>query len=156
MKKFLGEENIYDNPKTSFGVVVPVPFEFSTSYGKGASKGPQAIIDASEYVELYDEVLECEAFKHGILTAEYLEFKNDPQDVLRQIQQQVKNYICDNKFVVALGGEHSISQAVFAAHNEKYNDLSVLQLDAHTDLRDQYEGSKFSHASVMKRIWEMN
>ncbi|MBZ0243794.1 MAG: agmatinase [Bacteroidales bacterium] len=156
MKKFLGEENIYDDPDTSFGVVVPVPFEFSTSYGKGASKGPKAIIDASEYVELYDEILEMEAFKHGILTANYIEHKNDPQDVLRQIQQQVKNYINDNKFIVALGGEHSISSAVVAAHNEKYSDLSVLQLDAHADLRDQYEGSKYSHASVMKRIWELN
>ena len=156
MKKFLGEENIYDNPETSFGVVVPVPFEFSTSYGKGASKGPQAIINASEYVELYDEVLDCETFKNGILTAEYPEYGKNPAEALEQIRKQAKEYIDDKKFVVALGGEHSISSVLFAAHNENYNDLSVLQLDAHVDLRDSYEGSKYSHASVMKRIWEIN
>jgi N1-aminopropylagmatine ureohydrolase len=156
MKKFLGEENIYDSLDKSFGVVVPVPFEFSTSYGKGASKGPQAIIDASEYVELFDEVLECEAFKSGIFTAEYPDPKNNPADALEQIRKQVKKYIDENKFVVALGGEHSISSAVLAAQNEKFDNLSVLQLDAHADLRDSYEGSKFSHASVMKRIWDLN
>ena len=156
MKKFLGEENIYDNQETSFGVVVPIPFEFSTSYGKGASKGPQAIIDASEYVELYDEVLKSEAYKSGILTAEYPEYKKNPAQAIEQIKKQIKEYIVENKFVVALGGEHSLSQAVFAAHMDKYTNLSVLQLDAHADLRDTYEGNKFSHASVMKRIWELN
>jgi agmatinase len=156
MNKFLGEENIYDNPETSFAVVVPAPFEFSTSYGKGASKGPQAIINASEYVELYDEVLDFETFKNGILTAENPEYDKNPAEALEQIRKQTKDYIDEKKFVVALGGEHSISSALFAAHNENYDDLSVLQLDAHADLRDSYEGSKYSHASVMKRIWEMN
>ena len=156
MKKFLGEENIYDDPETSFGVVVPIPFEFSTSYGKGASKGPQAIIYASEYVELYDEVLDCETFKRGILTAEYPEYNNNPAKAFGQIRKKIKKYVDDKKFVVALGGEHSISQAVFATYDEKYDDLSVLQLDAHADLRDSYEGNKYSHASVMKRIWELN
>jgi len=156
MKNFLGEENIYENPETSFGVVVPVPFEFSTSYGKGTSKGPQAIINASEYVELYDEVLDCEVFKSGILTAEYPKYNNNPVEDFRQIEIEIKKHINRHKFVVALGGEHSISQAVFAAYNEKFSNLSVLQLDAHSDLRDSYEGSKYSHASVMKRIWELN
>lgn len=156
MKKFLGEENIYDDLENYFGVILPIPIEFSTSYGKGSSQGPEAIISASEYVELYDEVLDCETFKSGILTAEYREYKNNPSGAIGQIQKDVENYINENKFVIALGGEHSISQAIFSAYNKNFNNLSILQFDAHADLRESYQGSKYSHASVMRRIWEIN
>ena len=156
MIKFLGGENIYDDPEKSFGAVIPIPFEFSTSYGKGTSKGPEAILNASQYVELYDEVLKSEIYKNGIITAASLKLGDNPATAMDQIQSEVLKYIRNNKFIIALGGEHSISQAVYAAYNEKFADLSILQLDAHADLRDSYEGSKFSHASVMRRIWEVN
>ena len=154
--KFLGEENIFDDPVNSFGVVVQVPYEFSTSYGKGASNGPQAIIDASQYVELYDEVLNCEVYKNGIITSATKELKKKPQKAFRQIQKQIKKYLNEDKFIIALGGEHSISMPVFELFNDKFSDFSVLQLDAHADLRNSYEGSKYSHACVMRRVWEMN
>lgn len=156
MKKFLGDENIFDDPDTSFGVVIPIPYEFSTSYGKGTANGPAAIIEASQYVELYDEELDCEPYKNGILTSASLTYESDPVPATIQIKNQAEKYLGENKFIIALGGEHTISQALVEACNKKYSDLSILQLDAHADLRDSYEGSRYSHACVMKRIWESN
>ena len=154
--KFLGEENIYDNPDNSFGVVAPIPFEFSTSYGKGASKGPKAIVKASQYIELYDEVLDCEVYKNGIITTEITDLKQKPGKAFKQIQKRIHKYLNNDQFIIVLGGEHSISRPVFELFNNRFADLSVLQLDAHADLRNIYEGSKYSHACVMRRIWEIN
>jgi agmatinase len=156
MKKFLGEENIYDDKENSFGVLIPAPYEFSTSYGKGTSFGPEAIIEASQYVELYDEILDFEPYKKGIFTTNPLILDDSPKLAFQTIEATVAEFLSQKKFIVVLGGEHSISQAVYAAFNQKFADLSILQLDAHADLRDSYEGSKFSHASVMRRIWEVN
>jgi agmatinase len=156
MRKFLGEENNFDNPEKAFGVVVPFPFEFSTSYGAGTANGPGAIIEASQYVELYDEVFDQEIYKNGILTSRSIKLTNNPEQSLQKIEDHVRKYLTKDKFIVALGGEHSISRAVFAPFHEKYDNLSILQLDAHADLRYSYEDSIYSHASVMRRIWEIN
>ena len=156
MIKFLGDENIFDNLATAFGVVIPVPVEFSTSYGKGTSNGPQAILNASQYVELYDEVFEKEFYQKGILTAPIVNSAKTPQETMKQIENTVQQYIENDKFVIALGGEHSVSKAVFTPFNQKFKGLSILQLDAHADLRYSYEDSVHSHACVMRRIWELN
>ena len=90
MNQFLGEENNFDDSENAFGIVVPVPFEFSTSYGTGTSHGPDAIIKASQYVELYDEVFDQEIYKNGILTAQPIELTNNTEKALQQIEAYIK------------------------------------------------------------------
>ena len=149
----------YANSKT---VILPVPYGGTVSYGKGAEKGPQSIIKASHHLELYDEELKKSTFKKGICTLQSLKSEKTPQKMVQSIYDNSKKLIQDNKFIVILGGEHSISSGLAKALKEKYSDLSVLQLDAHADLRDKWyigeEGksklSKYSHACVMKRIRE--
>jgi agmatinase len=141
-------------------VVLPVPYEHTVSYGGGTKDGPKAILSASHFVEFYDEELDRElCFDAGIATLRSLSFggKNKKTDAaaLHLIQQQVEELLAMDKFVATLGGEHSISFAPIAAHLQKYSDLSVLQFDAHSDFRDEYEGNKYSHASVMARVAEI-
>lgn len=156
MKRFLGNGNSAKNPADAEVIVVPVPLEYSTSFGKGTCQGPEAIIDASQYLEFYDEELDIQAWKNGIYTSPPIVFNDRPEACLRNIEIDISEYIRDEKFVVAVGGEHSLSCAVHQAFYKKYPSLSVLQFDAHSDLRDEYEGSKYSHACVMRRIWEKN
>ncbi|MEE9225091.1 MAG: agmatinase [Bacteroidota bacterium] len=155
-ENFLGIEKEYSSLENSRVVIVPTPYERSVSYGIGAKRGPQAILKASHYVESYDEELEREVYQEvGIATLRPLDFgKKSDEKALQQIYKRVRALVDQGKFVVTLGGEHTISQASIAAHAEKYPDLSLLQLDAHSDLRDEYEGNKYSHASVMARVCE--
>jgi agmatinase len=138
-------------------VVFPVPYERTVSYGSGTRKGPEAIIRASHYVEFYDEELGTELCGHvGIATLPALRFgKKTHGGAVELVSRQIRELVARDKFVVTLGGEHTISQAPIAVHLEKYPDLSVLQVDAHSDLRDTYQGSKYSHASVMARVCEL-
>jgi len=155
-RNFLGlerQESSYDSSRI---VVLPVPYEHTVSYGGGTGRGPRAILDASRYVEFYDEELGTELCKHvGIATLPPLALgKSADAMAIAKIYGAVKKLIADGKFVAVLGGEHTISQAPIKAHLEQYPDLSVIQFDAHADLRDTYEGSKFSHACVMARVCE--
>jgi agmatinase len=153
LKKFLEIEPEFSKYDTSKIVVLPVPYEATTSYGKGTKKGPDAILDASQIVEDYDIELECEPYKKlGIHTLPPLRLKGDPH---KEICGAVKNILKDHKISVMLGGEHSISYGAVKACKEKFPELSVLQFDAHLDLRNSYHASKFSHASVMRRIQEL-
>jgi|YNPMSStandDraft_2_1061718.scaffolds.fasta_scaffold00317_10 agmatinase len=156
-KNFLGIGEKHSNYKNSKVVIISSPLEKTVSYGKGTAKGPKAILEASHYVEFYDEEFDRElCFEIGIATLEALKLqKLNHLKVLNKIYEAVKKVLNDDKFPIILGGEHSISSACVRAFLEKYNDLTILQFDAHSDLRDSYEGSKFSHASVMKRIYEM-
>jgi len=156
MKNFLGLEKENSEYNGSKYVIVPLPLEFSTSYGKGAQAGPQAIIDASQYVELYDSVLGFEPYHSGICTLEPLKYKMDPQKDFPLIIDYYKKLIFDGKIVIGLGGEHSVTYPAFKAYNESFENLSIIQFDAHSDLREEYEGSIYSHASVMKRIYDLN
>jgi len=140
-------------------VVLPVPYEHTVSYGGGTKDGPKAILSASKYVEFYDEELERElCFDVGIATARPLSFgvkkKKVNKEALSYIEKKVTELIDDDKFVALLGGEHTITSAPVAAYQKKYPDLSVLHFDAHSDFRDEYEGNKYSHASVMARVGE--
>ena len=137
-------------------VVLPVPYEHTVSYVGGTRRGPDAIIKASQYVEFYDEELESELCDEvGIATLPPLRFgKAVHGKALDLISRTVRKLLAREKFVVTLGGEHTISQASIRPHLEKYSELSVLQVDAHSDLRDSYLESKFSHASVMARVCE--
>lgn len=145
----------YKNSKIA---ILSAPLEKTVSYGKGTAKGPKAIIGASHYVEFYDEETNRElCFDVGIAALEPLKLeKLSTKKGIEKIYKSAKDLIKEDKFVVTLGGEHSLSQAPVMAHHERYENMSVLQIDAHSDLRDSYEGSKLSHASVMARVAEFN
>ncbi|MCK9281851.1 MAG: agmatinase [Melioribacteraceae bacterium] len=155
-KNFLAIEDQYSNLKDSEIVILSAPFEKTVSYGKGTKNGPSEIIEASHYVEFFDEELNRElCFEKGIATLSPMKLdKLSSMKALSEIYKNVKKFVDMGKFVVTLGGEHSISSAPILAHIEKYENISILQFDAHSDLRESYEGSKFSHASVMARVAE--
>lgn len=140
-----------DNAKV---VILPVPYDGTSTYQKGADKGPAALIEASRNMELYDIETDSEVYTVGIHTAKAIE-EQTTQGMLDKLYQQVASYLQQGKFVVTIGGEHSISQAPIRAHAERYPGLSVLQLDAHADLQPAYEGDPLSHASVMARVREI-
>jgi agmatinase len=156
MKKFLGKENTCNSSGEARVIILPIPFEYSTCYGKGTMKGPEAILKASEYLELYDEEINYEPWREGIYTTPSLHLENKPDIDLVTIKDAVLDIYDTNHFMVALGGEHTISYGIYNALNDIYADLSILHLDAHSDMRNNYEGDKFSHACVMRRIWELN
>lgn len=155
-KNFLGLPQKYSSYKNSDIVILQVPLEKTVSYGEGTKNGPSEILKASHYVEFFDEELNKElCFEKGICTLDQLKFGNlGIKKSIDEIYSKVKKHILANKFVVTLGGEHSLSLAPIMAHFEHYSDFSILQIDAHSDLRNEYEGSKFSHASVMARVAE--
>jgi len=136
-------------------VVIPVPFDRTSTWLKGADKGPAAIIEASAHMELYDIETDSEVYKKGIFTAEPVDGQQLPEDMAEMVAEQVRQYIRDNKFVVVVGGEHSVSIGSVRAQVANNADITVLQLDAHSDLRDEYKGSKYNHACAMARIAEL-
>jgi len=156
-ENFLAVEEKHSGYENSEIVIVQAPLEETVSYGGGTGKGPAAILEASHYVEFYDEELDTElVFNKGICSLKPLSFEGLAlEKSIDKIYTEVKTHLDAGKFVVTLGGEHSLSSAPFRAHFEKYENLSILQIDAHSDLRDEYEGSKFSHASVMARVAEL-
>ena len=153
---FLAIEEEYSNLQDSEIVIVSAPYESTTSYGKGTEHGPQGIIDSSAFVEFYDDEFDRElCFEKGIATIEPIDFGGKfGLDALNLIEDNVSKLLNLNKFVVTIGGEHSISTAPIKAHFNKYPDMSILHFDAHSDLRYEYEGSKYSHASFMARVVE--
>ena len=157
-RNFLGIPNENSSFENSKIVIVPIPYEHTVSYGKGAKDGPQAILKASHYVEFYDEETQREIFyEYGIATLKPLELnKKREREALRLTYSVVKELLGLNKFIVCIGGEHTISQAIIKAYAEKYSDLSILHFDAHSDLRQEYLGNKYSHASVMARVCEID
>jgi agmatinase len=155
-RNFLGIERQYSAFETSKVVVLPAPYEHTVSYGTGTKNGPEAILKASRQVEYFDEETKREIYKeHGIATLSPLVFeKKKDETALQLIYDTVFEMVERQKFVVTLGGEHSISSSTIAAHAKLYPNLSVLQFDAHSDLRPEYLGNKYSHASVMARVCE--
>ena len=155
-QNFLGIEKEFSDFDTADVVIVSAPFEHATTYGGGAKNGPRAILEASRQVEVFDEETKREICKeHGIATLPPLSLSKKKDEVaLQEIHNTVSGLLGRNKFVVTLGGEHTISSATIAAHARKFIDLSVLQFDAHSGLRNEYQGNKYSHASVMARVCE--
>lgn len=155
-KNFLAIEEEHSSLTDSRIAILSAPYEHTVSYGGGAAEGPTAIIGASAYVEFYDDEFERElCFDAGIATIKPIDFgKRVDRDALDLIAENVMQLLKMEKFVVTLGGEHTISTAPILAHLEKYPQMSVLHFDAHSDLRDSYEGSKYSHASFCARVAE--
>jgi agmatinase len=151
---YAGLPKKYTDPKKSAVVILPVPFDMTTTYQYGAHKGPEALIEASRNLELYDIETDSEVYERGIYTAPAIEAQNS-EEMRKKTHERVAHYVEQGQFVVTLGGEHSISIAPIKAHLERYPNLSVLQFDAHADLVDAYEGNPWSHASVMQRVKEL-
>ncbi|HNY06851.1 MAG TPA: agmatinase [Bacteroidales bacterium] len=136
-------------------VILPVPYDGTSTWIKGSDKGPEALLEASENMEIYDIETDSEVHKKGIFTAPFLKSEKKPEKMVQKVYEQVHMYLKKNKFTVTIGGEHSVSIGAIKAYFEKYDDLTVIQLDAHADMRPEYEGSPYSHACVMARVKEM-
>ncbi len=157
-KNFLGiEDEKYYSYKTSRFVIQQVPYEHTSSYLAGSDKGPAAIVNASQFVELYDEELDAETYrKYGIATLPALNFKKKvDKKAVDYIEKETSKLLADGKYVVSLGAEHTVTYGFVKAFSKKYKNLSVLQIDAHSDLRQSYHNNIYSHASVMKRVHDM-
>lgn len=136
--------------------VLPVPYDATTSYNPGTRNGPRAIISASQQVEWYDTDLARESQGCGVATLPALEpDARGPAAMQERIYRAARKVVRDGKFLLTLGGEHGISTALVRAVRAKHRKLSVLQIDAHADLRDEYQGSPDSHAAVMRRIQQL-
>lgn len=137
-------------------VIVPVPYERTATYRKGTKNGPAAIFEASDNMELFDEELNVETHKIGIYTMAPLDVMNSsPEDMIETVYKTTKDILIAEKFPVLIGGEHSVSIGAVKAVKDVVGELSVLQLDAHCDLRDEYEGTKNNHACAGRRIQEI-
>lgn len=149
------EEKLSDYA-TARAVVLPIPYEATVSYGGGTRLGPQAIIAASRQVETYDAEFDREPCSIGIATLGELEQDaGGPAAMNTKIENAAEGILSDGKFLLTLGGEHSITYPLVRAHKKRYPGVSVLQIDAHTDLRDEYQGTPLSHACVMSRVSEL-
>jgi agmatinase len=153
---FLAIEEEISSLENSKIVIVSAPYEHTVSYGGGTSEGPSAIIDASAYVEFYDDEMDKElCYDFGVCTLAPIDFNGKAdKDALDIIEDQVSELLAADKFVVTLGGEHTISTAPIAAHFKKYPNMTILHFDAHSDLRYEYEDSLYSHACFMSRVIE--
>lgn len=139
--------------ETSPVVVLPVPFERTTSYGKGTSYGPAAIVRASQSMETWDEELGREPCDVGIATVDpFLPEAYEMAEAMAELQAECRRHMAAGKFLVTLGGEHSLTIAPVRAAREVFGEIGVVQFDAHADLRAEYEGTPYSHASVMRRV----
>lgn len=134
-------------------VILPVPYEATTTYGKGTKEGPKAIIDASRNMELYDEEIDSEPYKIGIHNLkEFREGFGNPQKMIKALADKAQGLFSLEKLVIALGGEHTITLGMVEGLRKRRKDFSILILDAHADLRNSYEGTKYSHACVTRRL----
>ena len=153
---FGGLSEEHSQYETSRAVIFPVPLERTTTYEHGTRNGPAAILKASQNMELYDEELELEPYKEiGIHTLPPIDTMDGTLDeVITELFTAQCGLLDDDKFPVALGGEHSLTPPLVSAVAKKYKNLSVLQIDAHADLRDEYQGNPASHACAMRRVLE--
>lgn len=148
-KTYAGIDEKYARSESSKIVLIPVPYDGTSTWGKGADKGPEAFLHASENMELYDIETETEVYKQGIHLTEAITEKSSPDAMVEAVHTAVKANIMRNKFVTMFGGEHSVSIGAIRAFNECFDDLTVLQIDAHADLRKEYDGSKYNHACAL-------
>jgi agmatinase len=154
---FLGLDDEHSAYETSAALILPIPYEGTVSYGQGTREGPRAIIHASQQVELYDRELDDEiALTHGIHTLPFLApVVSGPAAMVDAIAACAEEHLRSGKLLVGLGGEHTVSAGMARAVRAVHGDFVLVQIDAHSDLRDEYEGSPYSHASVARRVFDM-
>lgn len=146
----------YCDPQTARVTIIPAPLEYSVCYMKGTERGPQAILDASSQMELYDEELDCCPIEVGVYTRPALNYSGmDHATALKVTGEAVREVLQRGQLPLTLGGEHSLSAPPIAAVRDFYPDLTVVHIDAHGDLRNEYEGTPLSHASIERRVVDM-
>ncbi|MGO4920268.1 agmatinase [Maribacter spongiicola] len=152
-KNYAGISDEFAQLEKSKIILIPVPYDGTSTWGKGADKGPDAFLEASENMEMYDIETDSEVYRQGIhLTAPITE-NSSPEAMVNEVHSITKDFIKRNKFVTLFGGEHSISIGSIRAFNECFDNLTVLHIDAHADLRESYEGTKYNHACA---VYEAN
>ncbi|WP_339841402.1 agmatinase [uncultured Maribacter sp.] len=152
-KNYAGIADEFAQLEKSKIILIPVPYDGTSTWGKGADKGPEAFLEASENMELYDIETDSEVYKQGIHLTDPITENSSPEAMVNEVHAITKDFIKRNKFVTLFGGEHSISIGSIRAFNECFDNLTVLQIDAHADLRESYEGSKYNHACA---VYEAN
>ena len=146
----------YCDPATARVTIIPAPLEYSVCYMKGTEHGPQAILDASSQMELYDEELDCCPIEVGVYTRPALDYHGmDHAAALKATAEAVREVLQRGQLPLILGGEHSLSAPPIGVVREFYPDLTVVHIDAHGDLRNEYEGTPLSHASIERRVVDM-
>jgi agmatinase len=155
-RNFAALEPEYSDYDRAGVVILPVPYDSTTTARAGAREAPQAIIDASADMELYDVFLEQEPYLVGIHTLpEVAPHSDSPAAMAERVESIVGDLLDDGKFVVALGGEHTVAVGPFRAHAKRTDNLSVLAFDAHSDMRDEYLDSALNHACTLRRISDL-
>ncbi|MBI6115487.1 agmatinase [Salegentibacter maritimus] len=155
-KNYAGIPDKYSRIDDAKVVLIPVPYDGTSTWQKGSDKGPEAFLEASENMELYDIETRSEVYKKGIYLAPPVTENSSPEKMVEAVYKTTKNYIKQEKFVTLFGGEHSISIGSIRAFNESFEDLTVVQLDAHADLRPEYEGSTCNHACALHEASKKN
>ena len=150
---FGGNEVVYSYSESGI-IIVPVPYDETSTWMKGADKGPDAILDASVNLEFYDVETSSEAHLKGINTIAPILEKETPEKLVKDVYDRIISLLSDKKFPVIIGGNHTVSIGAIKAFSEYFENLTILQLDAHADLRQIYEGSEFNHACAMARAHE--
>lgn len=135
--------------ETARVIILPVPYDGTSTWGKGADKGPEAFLEASENMEIYDIESDSEVYKHGVFLCEPLDCDANPEKMSSQVKAEAIKYYNDGKIFTMIGGEHSVTIGAVMASAEKFPDMSVLHLDAHSDLRPEYNGTPFNHACAL-------
>ncbi|WP_298896420.1 agmatinase [uncultured Psychroserpens sp.] len=148
-KTYAGISEEYAKLEHSKIVLIPVPYDGTSTWQKGADKGPKAFLEASENMELYDIETDSEVYRQGIYLTQPITINATPEAMADAVHQETKRYIKKNKFVTVFGGEHSISIGTIRAFNEMFPSLTVLHIDAHADLRQSYDGSTCNHACAV-------
>ncbi len=148
-KNYAGIPNEFSSLDKSKIVLIPVPYDGTSTWQKGADQGPKAFLEASENMELYDIETDSEVYKQGIYLAQSVLENKTPELMVEEVYKIVKSFLSKNKFVTLFGGEHSISIGSMRAFSQEFDNLTVLQLDAHSDLRKEYEGSTCNHACAL-------
>lgn len=156
MRTFLGIEGELATLRGARVVLLPVPFDATATFHRGASRAPEAVLVASEHIEEHDEELGREPREVGIhVAAPVAVGERDPERLVAAVCERVAAFLEQDKFVITLGGDHSVAIGAARAHARRHPGLSFLQIDAHGDLRDQYNGSPLNHACVARRLWEL-
>lgn len=153
MMNFGGNEVVYSYDDSKI-IIVPVPYDETSTYMRGSDKGPEAILEASPNLEFFDVETMSEAHLHGIFTASPITEKSTPEKLTEAVYKSISGLLREGKFPVIIGGNHTVPIGAFRAYSEEYKDLTILQLDAHSDLRPEYEGSRLNHACAMSRARE--
>ena len=154
-KTFFNLPPEFCDPKTARFHIVPIPYEGTVCFMHGTANGPDAILDVSDQMEHIDEELQNEYWRAGIATHSPIPSANTPAEQMVRIYDAARPFFQSGRFPIFLGGEHSITPPIVRVASECYTNLSVLQFDAHADLRDEFTGGKYSHASAMRRVLEI-